>query len=376
MQTPSTAHSMRDKLRHWLSDALLTGRSAADYFSPLIQAIDPDWAPGRTLATLQSIEHETADTQTFTLRPQRGWKSFQAGQHVALELNVNGRTLIRAFTIASTPAHFAKNGTIALTIKRNKEGRVTPHMHQELRVGSRLGVSAATGKFLLPETLDGALLYIAAGSGITPVMSHLRALVEQEFPVPVTLLYYAKTQEELIFLSELLAIAKACPRFKLLTATTQEAVSRATFHERIDATHLEKALEKRIPKQIYICGPRGFYDSASTLLQNSSVANTPVISEHFGGVTVSTDSNATHEIRLQRSERVIEGSAQQSLLDTAEASGLRPQSGCRMGICHTCKCKKTEGRVRNLLTGEVSDAGEEIIQLCISTPETDLTLEL
>lgn len=376
MQTPSNTLSRRERLRHWLSDALFTGRSAADYFSPLMQAVDPDWAPGRTLATVESVQRETADTQTFILRPQRAWKGFQPGQHVALEVAVKGRTLIRTFTIASTPAYLGKTGTLALTIKQNPEGRVTPYLHQQMRVGARVGLSAATGKFLLPETLDGALLYIAAGSGITPVMSHLRALVEQEFPVPVTLLYYARTQDELIFLPELMAMAKASPRFKLLTATTRDADSRASFHERIDTAHLEKALAKRTPKQVYICGPEGFADTATKLVQASSAASAPLISEHFGGVSVRHDSQAVHEIRLQRSERLIEGSAQKSLLETAEAHGLNPQSGCRMGICHTCKCKKTEGRVRNIVTGEVSDAGEEIIQLCISTPETDLTLEL
>lgn len=376
MQKPSNTTSRRERLKHWLSDALFTGRSAADYFSPLIQAVDPDWAPGRTLATLESVQRETADTQTLMLRPHRGWRGFQSGQHVALEISVNGRTLIRTFTIASTPAHLSKTGTIALTIKQNPEGRVTPFLHQHLRVGARIGLSAASGKFLLPESLEGALLYIAAGSGITPVMSHLRTLVEQEFPVPVTLLYYAKTQEELIFLPELLAISKACPRFKLLTATTRDSESRASFHERIKASHLEKALTKRTARQVYICGPKGFSDTATALLQESSAADAPVISEHFGGLSIQHDSQAVHEIRLQRSERLIDGSAQKSLLETAEAHGLNPQSGCRMGICHTCKCKKKEGRVRNMLTGELSDAGEEIIQLCVSTPETDLTLEL
>lgn len=364
------------KLRHWLNDALFTGRSAADYFSPLLQAVDPDWAPGRSLATLEALHRETADTQTFTLRPQHRWKGFQAGQHVALEIEVNGRTLIRTFTIASTPNHLAKNGTVDLTIKQTPDGRVSPFMHQHARVGTRMSLSPATGKFLLPDTLDGTLLYIAAGSGITPVMSHLRALVEQEFPVPVTLLYSARTQNDFIFLQELLAIAKACPRFKLLTTATRDEQSRATFQGRIDATQLEKALEKRIPKQIYVCGPAGFTETTKGLLEASRAAGIPVISEHFGGITVRHDSQATHEIRLQHTERVLSGSAQQTLLATAEANGLRPQAGCRMGICHTCKCKKTEGRVRNLITGEVSDAGEEIIQLCISTPETDLTLDI
>lgn len=375
MQSPSNTRQTTSKLRHWLSDALFTGRTAADYFAPLLQAIDPDWTPGRAIATVESIHSETIDTKTFILRPSRGWQRFQAGQHVAVEIEINGRTHVRTFTIASTPAHFEKTGTVALTIKETADGRVTPYLHRQLRIGAKVSISSATGMFLLPDSPQATLLYLAAGSGITPVMSHLRSLLEQQFPVPVTLLYYARRQEEFIFLKELQAIANACPRFKLLTATTQEENSRA-LQGRVSAEHIEKALHKRMPTQIYICGPRGFTETARTLLSETAADATPIVSEHFGGVVANHDSQGVHQIRLQHSERALEGNAQKTLLETAENNGLSPQAGCRMGICHTCKCKKTEGRVRNVITGEISDDGEEMIQLCISTPETDITLDL
>lgn len=375
MQSPSNTRQTTNKLRLWISDALFTGRTASEYFAPLMQAIDPSWAPERAIATIESIHAETLDAQTFILRPSRGWQGFDAGQHVALDIEINGRTHVRTFTLASTPTHFEKTGTIALTIKEAPDGRVTPYLHHHVRVGAKVGLSRATGAFLLPNAENATVLYLAAGSGITPVMSHLRSLVEQQFPIPVTLLYYARRQEELIFVKELQAIANACPRFKLLTATTQEEAPRA-LQGRLCAEHLEKALRNRTPTQIYICGPRGFADSAHTLLSNTAASETPVVSEHFGGVVTQHDSQGVHQIRLQHSERAIEGDAQQTLLNTAERNGLSPQAGCRMGICHTCKCKKTEGRVRNVITGEISDDGEEMIQLCISTPETDITLDL
>lgn len=376
MQSPSNTQQTKSKLRHWLSDALFTGRSAADYFAPLIQAIDPDWAPGRTLATIESIHDETSDSKTFILRPHTSWKGFEAGQHVAIEIDIHGRNTVRTFTIASTPAHLAKTGTVALTIKRNPEGRVTPYLFDELRVGTRVGISAATGKFLLPEQHDQTLLYLAAGSGITPVMSHLRKLVEDHFPIPVTLIYYASHKQDHIFLQELQTIAKACARFKLFLVNTREENSRATLQGRIEASHIQTALADRKPTQVYICGPQGFDESARNALETCIAPNTSIVSEHFGGLVAKHGDSSVHQVRLRNSERILDASAQTTLLDTAEQNGLRPQAGCRMGICHTCKCKKTEGRVRNLVTGEVSDAGEEMIQLCITTPETDITLEL
>lgn len=376
MQSPSHLRPTASKLRHWLSDALFTGRSAVDYFAPLFQAIDPDWTLGRTQATLDNIHRETIDTQTFILRPVPSWRGFQAGQHITLDIEINGRNHVRTFTIATTPAHLAKQRTIALTIKENPGGRVTPQLHHALRAGAKIGISEASGTFLLPDTLDGTLLYLAAGSGITPVMSHLRTLVEQQFPIPVTLLYYARRNEELIFLDELKAIAKASPRFRLLTATTQDESAKSALQGRMDAAHLNVALQKRTPTRIYLCGPQHFAESARTLLQASAVSNVPIISEHFGSIVANHDNQGIYQVRLSHSERELEGSAQKTLLETAEQHGLKPNAGCRMGICYTCKCKKTAGRVRNLITGEISDDGEEMIQICVTTPETDITLEL
>ena len=74
--------------------------------------------------------------------------------------------------------------------------------------------------------------------------------------------------------------------------------------------------------------------------------------------------------------REFSAKAGQSLLDAAEAAGLQPRFGCRRGICRTCQCRKRSGTVRNQLTGQLSGPGEELIQLCISTPQSALELVL
>lgn len=376
MQVAHTNQRPTQRIRQWISDALFTRRSAADYFAPLIQAVDPDWAPGRITATIEAMQTETPDTKTFIVRPQGNGSSFKAGQHVVVDLEINGRTHHRTFTIASTPEHFSKTGTLALTIKKTDHGKVTPWLHHLPRPGVRMGMSSASGKFLLPETLQGSLLYFAAGSGITPVMSHLRTLVEQTFPLPVTLVYYARTQEEFIFLKELKAIAKASPRFQLLTATTQDPESKSSLKGRICPEHVQAALQLRKPSQVYVCGPQGFAATVQQCLSSTEAHDVPLTREFFGGLVATGNNTDKHQILFSRSERVIEGSAQHNLLETAEQNGLTPNAGCRMGICYTCKCKKSQGRVRNLMTGEISEDGEEMIQLCISAPETDITLAL
>jgi stearoyl-CoA 9-desaturase NADPH oxidoreductase len=88
-----------------------------------------------------------------------------------------------------------------------------------------------------------------------------------------------------------------------------------------------------------------------------------------------TGEAADGTVRFLRSERTVPIAAG-TLLEQAEAAGLTPEFGCRMGICRTCKCRKSAGAVRNLLTGEVSDEEDEDIQLCVSAPVGDVALEL
>jgi ferredoxin len=99
--------------------------------------------------------------------------------------------------------------------------------------------------------------------------------------------------------------------------------------------------------------------------------------ESFGRRAAAVDPTATqHAVSCGANERSFTANAGQSLLDAAEAAGLQPRFGCRRGICRTCQCRKQSGTVLNLLTGQTSGPGAELIQLCISTPQSALELAL
>jgi stearoyl-CoA 9-desaturase NADPH oxidoreductase len=90
---------------------------------------------------------------------------------------------------------------------------------------------------------------------------------------------------------------------------------------------------------------------------------------------VDDSESAEGEVRFVRSETLVTNDGS-SLLEQAEAAGLNPESGCRMGICYSCTCKKTAGKVRDLRTGEISSGDEEDIQLCVSVPVGTVTLDI
>lgn len=367
-------------LKHWVNKALFNTDSANGYFETLVEGIDPMWSLQSTKARVEMMHFETADTVTLTVRPNESFKGFRAGQHVQLGVEINGVRKTRTFTIASSPAEWRNKGTIQFTIKAVPHGQVTRWIHENMKPGHIIRLQQASGEFLLPETTRHSL-YIAGGSGITPVMSHLRELMESRFPYPVTLLYYAKQEEEFIFREELDAIARHFKQFKLYRIRTRADKGGDKLQGHLSESHLQRAV-KETPDHVFVCGPNELREAAESLVADNFAAEqsaqTPVLhTESFGLVIKPVSGEASVQpVTLTKSHKTIKCEPNTPLLDAAEQNGLTPNYGCRMGICYTCKCKKTSGVVRNAVTGKLSGTDEEDIQLCVSIPETPVELDL
>ena len=207
-------------------------------------------------------------------------------------------------------------------------------------------------------------------------MSHLRELMESQFPYPVTLLYYAKNRDEFIFQAELEAIAKHFPQVRVYLINTRETASDNHLSGHLREEHLQRALNFT-PEHVFICGPNALREAAEALIAENYDHRPACHSESFGLVVKpGAGTENAQPVRLTKSHKTIECGPDTPLLEAAEQNGLSPNYGCRMGICHTCKCKKSSGIVRNAVTGKVSGNDEEEIQLCISIPETPVELDL
>jgi ferredoxin len=122
-----------------------------------------------------------------------------------------------------------------------------------------------------------------------------------------------------------------------------------------------------------VCGPQSLIDATRGIW---AAAPDRVLAESFSPLALTvTGAAADGTLRFTRSE-LTASIGEGTLLEQAEAAGLSPDFGCRMGICHTCTCRKTAGAVQNIRTGEVSDEEDEDIQLCISVPAGDVALEI
>jgi len=324
--------------------------------------INPLWTLEQPVARLLSRSAASRDAVTLVLRPNAHWKGMRPGQHVMLGVTIGGRRLVRSYS----PTVLA-DGSLAITVKGIERGVVSRHLATDARPGDIFTLDTAFGEMVLDAPHE-SLLLLAAGSGITPMRSMLRALAAQGMPVNVDLLYWARRRDELCFVDELDALAAAHPRFHVRYLLTREDAPDA----RIDTAALDHVagLETR---RVLACGPGGFVQAARTRL-HGSVARFDA--EAFSAPVQVDTGEGDVEVRLARSDLTLRLPRGKSLLEGLEAQGIKPRHGCRMGICNTCACGRQSGTTRHTLTGDLSSEPSSQVRLCVSAPGTDLILDL
>ncbi len=337
-----------------------------DAIDDLLAVVHPTWALGRIKARVLRVIPETPDVKTFVMRPNRRWPGFTPGQHVGVVVTIEGVRCERRYSISSAPA---RGRTISVTVKRQPGGRVSNWMHDTLAPGDVLELAAPAGDFVLPSPLPARILMLSAGSGITPVMSMLRALAAADAATTVCFLHVTRGREDTIFGAELTDLAA---RWRGLDLHVHDS----TRDGRFDGAALARACPDWVDRTTFLCGPLEFMVARRAEWRAAGIERR-LRTESFGlGNALGGDAAAAAEVRCARSERLFTADGTTSLLVAAERAGLRPKYGCRMGICHTCSCVKQSGAVQDLRTGVISTEPGERIQLCISRACGDVTLDL
>lgn len=331
----------------------------------------PTWSWERPLARIVGRSEASADAVTLLLAPNRHWRGGVAGQHLLVGARIDGVLVTRSYSLSAAPR---ADGRIEITVKAIEGGKLSAYLHQRARIGEVLELGAAFGEMVLPQRGDGARLFLAAGSGITPLMAMVRAQAAREMPQPLTLLYWARRREELCFVEELRALAAAHANFQVrFLLTRQEPQAADEDAGRIDAELLARHAGDLGERAVFACGPGGFAESARALAETgarsfASEAFTPPPREHR--------EDGFAQVTLARSGRSFQLPRGESLLTALEAQGLKLPSGCRMGLCNTCACGKSAGATRHLHTGDVHAEPASALRLCVSAPAGDLVLDL
>jgi len=337
-----------------------------------VELVRPSWSSTEVRAKVVRVLRATPRSVTLTLLPNGNWTSFRAGQYTQLTVEIDGVRHTRCYSMANCAT--ATDGLIELTVTAHPEGRVSQHLRQAAKRGITVGLTPAQGMFTLPTTEPDHLFLISGGSGITPVMSMLRTRCALGWTKPVTFLHYALAESEMLYRNELEEMARTAPNVRLVRVFTEQKGA-GDLDGFLSSDHLDAAAPDWRSAETFVCGPGPLMDSARTLFaaadrrdhlhtetftlaQFTAEAGTVDGTVRFGASEIGVASNGT------------------PLLTQAEAAGLAPLFGCRMGICHTCTRRLCSGVVRDAVTGDLTNGPDVNIRICVSVPVGDVEIDL
>jgi stearoyl-CoA 9-desaturase NADPH oxidoreductase len=320
-------------------------------------------------AEVTAVRHQTPKSVTLTLRPNGNWRGLQAGQSVGLSVDIDGVRHTRSYSPAGSQ-HAA--GELELTVSTHPEGRVSRHLRDHASTGMVVGLTGATGDFVVPEPRPERVLLISGGSGITPVMAMLRTLCDEGSARDIGFLNYARSAAFALYGPELDELAKRHAGLRVARGFTRG--SGASLTGRFCRDHLRAVADAHGSAATFVCGPPALIDAVRAVWAADGLPEPAV--ETFTPPALAFDADAAEGVvSFTTSGRETPNSGL-PLLEQAEDAGLSPDFGCRMGICNTCSCRKTSGAVRNVLTGEVSTADDGLVRICVSVPVGDVALEI
>lgn len=356
---------------------ILRSRAVAALTSPhgvdrYLEQLNPMWAAHEVRARVVDVHREVdvpghPPVATLTLQPTSTWRGHRAGQHVQVGVEVDGaRRTTRVFSVSSAESRPGDRFTI--TLRANPEApddrSVSRYLVERARPGTMVHLSQAEGEFVLPDRVPEHVLLISGGSGITPVMSMLRSLQRRAHRGRITFLHYAQSPDHQIFASELEEIRRDGH------GTDVHLLHPELGDPTLSPAYLERLVPGYRDVPTWACGPAPMVEAVQAAYAGSDALRV----EYFRPPRASTGVEGG-EVVFERSGRTA-ANVGTPLLEQAEAAGLSPEFGCRMGICLSCTTRKTEGTVRNVLTGVESSLPGEDIQICVNAPVGDCVVDL
>jgi ring-1,2-phenylacetyl-CoA epoxidase subunit PaaE len=329
--------------------------------------------------TIQKIIQETSDAVSILFNVPAELKdvfSFVAGQYVTLKATINGNEVRRAYSICASQ----NSNELKVAVKAVTNGLFSTFATTELKENDTLEVSIPEGKFILNPEANKNYIAFAAGSGITPVLSMVKTVLENESSSTFTLIYGNKSTENTIFKSELDALHQTHANFNLHYVFSQEQVEGSKFG-RIDSeitNHFVKDLYNNITfEAAFLCGPEEMINVVSETLQQHSFTKENVFFELF---TASTEENdvaipegkTAITVLLDDEETTFIMDKKDDILAASLRNDLDAPYSCQGGVCSSCLCKVTEGKAvmtKNSILSE-DEVEEGFVLACQAHPTT------
>ena len=337
---------------------------------------------------IKSILRQTDKAVSITFEVPTTLKTeytFTAGQYITLKTVIDAKEVRRDYSLSSSP----QSESLTVTVKEIEGGVFSSHANRQLKTGDTLEVGTPNGRFVYDSETNKAntIVAFAAGSGITPIMSIARTVLETKTDSTFVLIYGNKSPKETIFHEEILKLQTLyTDRFKVQFIYSETDEEGALFG-RIDSGNVNYILKNNITvddsQKFYLCGPEGMINSVNSILTEKGIEASQILFELFTASAVKSTSTSTNEgesevtILVDEEEMTLVMSQKQTILEAALANDIDVPYSCQGGVCSSCICRVTEGtatmRQNNILTD--NEVAEGLILSCQAEP-TSTTIKV
>ena len=335
------------------------------------------------------IEPETPNANSYFLESTNGQPvAYRAGQFLTIILQHNGHEVRRSYSLSSAPAVDAH---LRLTIQRVANGAISRHLLDTLRVGDVLTSLLPAGRFTPDADDTGDLVLLGAGSGITPLFSILKQVLQTKPDRRVTLLYSNTNERSIIFRDELDELQRQfADRFRLIHLLSSPSDDWAGRRGRLNNALLERLLpdlvgtSDRATLRFYVCGPADYMRMVQITLIFSGIRPAQIKREDFVIAPVvlppppalAVDRTVLLRLRnraVEAREVEIQVPAYKSILQAAWDEGVQLPYSCRGGRCSTCMARRLSGLVYMTINDVLTDRdlAEGWVLTCTGYPESD-----
>ncbi|SOX55316.1 ferredoxin reductase [Mycobacterium ahvazicum] len=330
-----------------------------------LKMLNPLWSARELRGLIVDVHPETADSATVTIKPGWGFSGkYRPGQYVGIGLRIDGRWHWRSYSLTSIPQRDNKN--ITITVKATPEGFLSTHLVNGVEPGTIVRLATPKGEFALPDPPPAKILFVTAGSGITPVMAMLRTLKSRGHSSDVVHVHSAPTVDDVIFHDELRELESSEPGYRLHLHLTET-------EGHLDFGDLTGIVGDWKERPAWACGPPALLDTVERAWKDAGRGDQLHMERFTIAATDKGGEGGT--VNFAISDKTIEIDGATSLLEAGEKVGIQMPFGCRMGICQTCVLPLEAGHVRDFRSGTEHGAGDRI-QTCISTASGDCTLKI
>jgi stearoyl-CoA 9-desaturase NADPH oxidoreductase len=346
-------------------------RAVRAFSTPLLpddylELINPLWSTRELRGRIERIDHVTKTAATVLIKPGYRWEGHKAGQYCRIGVDIKGVRHWRAYSLTSEPNR--PDGCISITPKLVQGGAVSPWLVRHGRPGAIVSLGGVEGDFVLPDPLPEKLLFISAGSGVTPIMSMLRELARNDELKDAVLLHSARDEDDVIFGGELRHLDKCFEGFHLHEQHTGTM-------GRMAPEHLDKLCPDWRERETFASGPGEMLDALTDHFEAAERLD-HLHMERFQPKIGGGETGEGGCITFLKSDCKVEADGTKPILVEGEEAGLELPFGCREGICHTCVGTLRSGKLRDLRNGDICGQEGETVRTCINAPEGDVEIEL